>query len=113
MLAPTMSLTPKMPPNDSQALIDNVHALNGTIKSDGSLAKPAQRARQNAYHLDDWELPLTRKNKKRQRSSPADLVAGPEGWDKHSTSLIFLLIVHMVGELQRRCCNIKVGRKIN
>ena len=34
MLAARMSLTPKMPPN---ALIDIVRALNGTIKSDGSL----------------------------------------------------------------------------
>ena len=47
-----------------QALVDSVHALDGTIKSDGSLGKPAQRARQNAYYLDDWELPFTRKKKK-------------------------------------------------
>ena len=47
-----------------QALIDNVYALNDKIKSDDSLGKPAQRARQNACHLDDWGLPFTRKKKK-------------------------------------------------
>lgn len=36
-----------------QALIDNVHALNDAIKSNGSLGKPAQRVRQNAYHLNE------------------------------------------------------------
>ena len=56
---PNTPLTTEMPLDHSRLFINNVHVLNGTIKVLDVLAKLAQRARQNAYLLDDWELLLT------------------------------------------------------
>ena len=47
-------------PKELQTVIEDVHALNGTMRRLDSLAKSARRTERNAYQFDQWELPLTR-----------------------------------------------------
>lgn len=50
----------KNAPKELQTIIEDVDALNGTMKKLDSLAKSARRTSANAYQFDQWELPLTR-----------------------------------------------------
>ena len=50
-------------PKELQTLIEDVHALNGTMKRLDNLAKSAKRATENTEQFDLWELPLARINK--------------------------------------------------
>ena len=50
----------KNAPKEFQAIIHEVHALNGTMKRLDNLAKSARRTSQNADQFDEWELPLKR-----------------------------------------------------
>ena len=47
-------------PKELQTLIEDVYALNGTMKRLDSLAKSAKRTTENAEQFDLWELPLAR-----------------------------------------------------
>ena len=49
-------------PKELQTLIEDVHALNGTMKRLDSVAKSAKRTTENAEQFDQWELPLERIN---------------------------------------------------
>ena len=49
-------------PKELQTLIEDVHALNGTMKRLDNLAKSAKRTTENAGQFDQWELPLMRIN---------------------------------------------------
>ena len=46
-------------PKEFQMIIENVHALNGTMRRLDNLAKSARRTRENADQFDQWEYPLT------------------------------------------------------
>ncbi len=50
----------KNAPKELQTVIEDVHALNGTMKRLDKLAKSARRTRDNADQFDQWDLPLTR-----------------------------------------------------
>ena len=45
-------------PKELQTLIEDVRALNGTMKRLDNLAKSAKRTTDNADQFDGWELPL-------------------------------------------------------
>lgn len=47
-------------PKELQRVIEDVHALNGTMKRLDRLAKSARRTERNADQFDQWELPLNR-----------------------------------------------------
>ena len=47
-------------PKEIQTLIEDIHALNGTMKKLDNLAKSARRTAENGEEFDAWELPLTR-----------------------------------------------------
>ena len=50
-------------PKELQTLIEDVHALNGTMKRLDNLAKSAKRTTKTAEQFNRWELPLARINK--------------------------------------------------
>ena len=52
----------KNAPKELQRLIEDVHALNGTMNRLDNLAKSAKRTTENADQFDGWELPLVRIN---------------------------------------------------
>ena len=47
-------------PKELQTLIEDVHALNGTMKRLDNLAKSAKRTTENTEQFNQWELPLAR-----------------------------------------------------
>ena len=47
-------------PKEFQRVVEDVHALNGTMKKLDKLAKSARRTRDNADQFDQWEFPLKR-----------------------------------------------------
>ncbi len=47
-------------PKELQTVIEDVHALNGTMERLDKLAKSARRTNTNAFQFDQWDLPLTR-----------------------------------------------------
>ena len=47
-------------PKEIQTLIEDIHALNGTMRMLDNLAKSARRTAQNGNQFDAWELPLMR-----------------------------------------------------
>ena len=47
-------------PKELQILIEDVHALNGSMERLDRLAKSAKRTTENAKQFDAWELPLSR-----------------------------------------------------
>ena len=47
-------------PKELQTLIEDVHALNSTMKRLDNFAKSAKRTTENAEQFDKWELPLAR-----------------------------------------------------
>lgn len=50
----------KNAPKELQTVIEDIHALNGTMKKLDSLAKSAKRTCDSAWQFDQWELPVTR-----------------------------------------------------
>lgn len=50
----------KNAPKELQTVIEDIHALNGTMMKLDKLVKLAKRIEQTAGQFDQWELPLTR-----------------------------------------------------
>ena len=50
----------KNAPKELQTVIEDIHALNGTMKKVDSLTKSTKRTFNNGRQFDQWELPLTR-----------------------------------------------------
>lgn len=53
----------KNAPKELQTVIEDVHALNGTMTKLDSLVKSTKRTQEIAYQFDFWELPLARLEK--------------------------------------------------
>ena len=60
MSAPNMFPTLEAPSSDSQTLIQDIHALNGSMRKFDHLAQSARRTKEIRDQFDAWELPLTR-----------------------------------------------------
>ena len=50
----------KNAPKELQTVIEDVHALNGTMRKLDGLVKSTKRTQRNGYQFDQWELHLTR-----------------------------------------------------
>lgn len=50
----------KNAPKELQEVIEDVHALNGTMVKLDSMVKSTKRTQENAGQFDQWELPLAR-----------------------------------------------------